>query len=801
MSSASDSMMPSNPAEISAELFRLQSELETAQTNNQQAAALGLAVMEERKQIQLQYQELESEHEIMKSELETLKLKLKNFQVNKREETLKGVSNEETLLHEKQMREDHLLKEISKIENELRLTKQDNQRINNEYEKLLLNIQELSEKNHQLDDHKIKLKHELKDSKAHEQRLLDANTELEDDNIGLQQQAAKLRENLIDYDGMKHENKRLQEEVDDLHSQIDELVSLRRIAEKQLEDIHSSLREEREQKHLYKKQLEHKIQQESRRNLDTLAAGLRMGVSNGRSQDNIDLNGSDVDVDDEDDNIDSTTSEYVRIENDIINEEQPVGNLFNEVHGNEIKKLELECNQLLETKTRIEQELSDISDKAKLLTKKIYYLSQNIQQQQNMNKTDYEQDENDAKSMLNNAMAYFDNIEKVLNKHNSDHDSLKKKSDEQEHNISKLKQDLNVMMKQCNDIQAMLNKTHDDMICVSEELDSLNQQLCTANALPIEDNAIKQLIRSHKSDSINNNKIIDPFICQKLLETINEQMKQLKQTIDKTSGMKQIAQPAIINGDSTQTTSLIPTATTTVVTNELPNDTRELQDQIIKLRSLLTTKREQIATLRTVLKANKQTAEVALANLKSKYENEKLIVTETMSKLRNELKSLKEDAATFASLRAMFAARCDEYVTQLDELQRQVHAAEEEKKTLNSLLRMAIQQKLALTQKLEDLEMDNERAHNSVRRSNGTHSHHLSHSSSTTTPTLPLSPPSSAVSTPILGSSSMINTNSLNNGNSSLLNGGTTETRTGRGGGRFIPPRVSFLILSPANLL
>ena len=52
--------------------------------------------------------------------------------------------------------------------------------------------------------------------------------------------------------------------------------------------------------------------------------------------------------------------------------------------------------------------------------------------------------------------------------------------------------------------------------------------------------------------------------------------------------------------------------------------------------------------------------------------------------------------------------RCDQYVTQLDEMQRQLAAAEDEKKTLNSLLRMAIQQKLALTQRLEDLEFDNE---------------------------------------------------------------------------------------------
>nr|XP_044995373.1 protein bicaudal D homolog 1 isoform X3 [Jaculus jaculus] len=147
----------------------------------------------------------------------------------------------------------------------------------------------------------------------------------------------------------------------------------------------------------------------------------------------------------------------------------------------------------------------------------------------------------------------------------------------------------------------------------------------------------------------------------------------------------------------------------------IDKDKEALMEEILKLKSLLSTKREQIATLRAVLKANKQTAEVALANLKNKYENEKAMVTETMTKLRNELKALKEDAATFSSLRAMFATRCDEYVTQLDEMQRQLAAAEDEKKTLNTLLRMAIQQKLALTQRLEDLEFDHEQS----RRSKG----------------------------------------------------------------------------------
>ncbi|XP_017265151.1 protein bicaudal D homolog 2 isoform X2 [Kryptolebias marmoratus] len=92
---------------------------------------------------------------------------------------------------------------------------------------------------------------------------------------------------------------------------------------------------------------------------------------------------------------------------------------------------------------------------------------------------------------------------------------------------------------------------------------------------------------------------------------------------------------------------------------ESERDTESLMEEVLKLKSLLSTKREQIATLRTVLKANKQTAELALSNLKTKYETEKSMVSETMMKLRNELKGLKEDAATFSSLRVMFASSAE----------------------------------------------------------------------------------------------------------------------------------------------
>ncbi|XP_026099929.1 protein bicaudal D homolog 2-like [Carassius auratus] len=178
----------------------------------------------------------------------------------------------------------------------------------------------------------------------------------------------------------------------------------------------------------------------------------------------------------------------------------------------------------------------------------------------------------------------------------------------------------------------------------------------------------------------------DPNNVRSLVAIIRCQIKHLQVAVDLCRQRNLLSSPAA--GES----------------SDSDRDTEALIEEVLKLKSLLSTKREQIATLRTVLKANKQTAELALTNLKTKYETEKSMVNETMKKLRNELKALKEDAATFSSLRVMFASRCDQYVTQLDEMQRQLAAAEDEKKTLNSLLRMAIQQKLALTQRLEDLE-------------------------------------------------------------------------------------------------
>jgi len=741
---------------------------------NLQAAQYGLALIDEKKLLESQHKDLQNEHDALKIQFEQLKTQLKTIQANKREETLQGETNEEVLLHEKQTREDFLLREINRNEHELRTFKHENERLQSENEKMHQNLQDLSERIRDLDEAKLKLKYDLKESKSQEQRLFDVNTELEADNVALQEQVQKLRENLIDFDSLKHENEQLQDKIDDLHRTMEELKSLKSIAESQLTDLHNSLRDEREQKHIYKQQLDHRIQEESRRNLDTLRMTLNghkdetflLGVSVGDEEDEID--------DNDDDTSRVPTNEI--LENDQ-NEQQPMGNLFSEVHGNEIRKLEVECLQLAQIKTSLDGQLLILNEKCKILAHKIQHLLDIVQ----TNRSIESNLSDDTNLLLNVSLESIEQLETIVNKHvhlfNGDSDLWKKKSEEQDISLIKLKQDNHILIKQINDSQTLFNKNHENLLNFAEDLENLSQQISKTFQISISsgdwETRKQQIVNSSK-------KLIDPNVQQQLLDLVQDQFKRLKSSIE------QISPSMNHNKENVQT---VPNNST----NELSNDTKELQDQIIKLRSLLTTKREQIGTLRTVLKANKQTAEVALANLKSKYENEKLIVTETMSKLRNELKSLKEDAATFASLRAMFAARCDEYVTQLDELQRQVHAAEEEKKTLNSLLRMAIEQKLALTQKLEDIEMDNERVN-------------TKRSSLTSTTILPSPMSSTGLPLGLLTPTSASNVNSSNtNFSNPLPSPSTAPAAIGVGSsqeprrGRFIPPRMMQALASNRN--
>ncbi|CAH1784188.1 unnamed protein product [Owenia fusiformis] len=741
--------------ELRSEIARLQAELEETSEEKLQAAQYGLAVLEEKQNLQAHVDELESEHEATKHELECVSKALSRYQRSSKQKSAAGIQHEDHLLEETATREAEQGEQITHLENELKKSKDASDRLCAENDRLNAFVQDLNLQVDTLEETRKQLKRELKEYKTRESRSLTDYADLEEENISLQKQILGLKQNLVNYDAIKLENRRLEENLEIMNGQCEELVNLRKIVERNLEEALQSLQQERDQKHALKKELDQRLTSESVFNLSNLA---HLGLG--------DLMGADHNHSHDDDSHNHPALK--QIEADFISstpkhDTKPApglaGDLFSEIQGGEVDKMQTIIDekdqenfalQELVDKSIVElqeakKEIAAQKDKLDLLKSHMKALATISDAQSvcdDVNDIDEEElangdlDENQQQVLqlkramrqrekqynsalqqiveLQEQMAKFKD-ERVLNGSPDDVKDeitkLRSKVTEYEDTIKNLETDLKTMTQVSGETQGTLSTAQDELLRVTDELAQLYYHVCEVNGEApnkivlghIQDT--KQFVQGGDGDAGNSKaseerekskeseaqegtqKPAEPMTVYKLIETVNDQVKYLKRAVAHT-----IDRAREREIDTSQNT-----------------DVEELQEQVIKLKAMLATKREQIATLRSVLKANKSTAEVALANLKQKYENEKVIVTETMMKLRNELKALKEDAATFASLRAMFAQRCDEYVTQLDELQRQLSAAEEEKKTLNSLLRMAIQQKLALTQRLEDLEFDRER--------------------------------------------------------------------------------------------
>ncbi|KAF2892472.1 hypothetical protein ILUMI_13691 [Ignelater luminosus] len=726
---------------LKAEVERLTRELDQASSEKIQSAQYGLVLLEEKENLQQRCEDLEILYENTKHELYITQEALAKFQSSHRVTTKTGIETEESLLSESAARETSLNSQIIDLENEVKQLRHELERVTTERDRMLQENSDIGKDKEDRNMECKKLRAELREIKFRETRLISDYSELEEENIALQKQISVLRSSQVDFESLKHEARRLQEEVELLNSQVEEFSNLKKIAEKHMEEALESLQSEREAKYALKKELDQHINRESLYNISNLAYSIR-GMTNEQA----------IGSDGEDDipglkRIEASLADGSASE--LASPDDKQVDLFSEVHLNELRKLEKQLEQLEKEKASLTQNLRDsqavversqgelqvflarLSQLAAHVDS-LQHLSQNVdkkvvgpveqtisqyQQWFKLSSREIEQLKNDLKELekLNNCSdATLQLRTEITNIKNKLLDTEQKSMD--------LESDMQLLREFAGEAGSALEDALNNLQTVTEEMAQLYHHVCTVNGQtpdrvvlehekqggmtprtesvqPVCEISKLDLLRSrlksdipiHDLESLN-----DTTVIAKHVGTIIDQVKHLRSAIENTIELSKI------KGHKAET------AYDSNKEDSSEAEIAELQEQVIRLKSLLSTKREQIATLRTVLKSNKNTAEVALNNLKAKYENEKTIVSETMMKLRNELRLLKEDAATFSSLRAMFAARCEEYVTQVDELQQQLNAAEEEKKTLNQLLRLAVQQKLSLTQRLEELEVDRE---------------------------------------------------------------------------------------------
>ncbi|CAB1432092.1 unnamed protein product [Pleuronectes platessa] len=785
------------PQWLGAEVERLTRELrettrDLRETTREkiQAAEYGLAVLEEKQQLKQRFDELETEHETVRQERDQLKEAFGQAYSIQRKVAADGESREETLILESASKEAVYQQKVLELQTELRQAKASLTSAQAENDRLSSIVLEMKESSELVELQRGQQRDDIREYKVREARLLQDYSELEEENISLQKQVSVLRQNQVEFEGLKHELRRLEEDSQCLHSQLEEAMRLREIAERQLTEALETIKTEREQKASLRKQLSHSM----------TIGGSVYNSSFSISYDNLKLHDdpSTISEPDNDDLIRGFENGLMKAaEGDDDNRAavnrrgEPfkpapslVDDLLSELNISEIQKLKQQLSQverekmalinsLQENQKQLERAYGTVSEQKETVNKLTENLTamrklQASKERQSALDSEKDRDSHDdgdyyeldingpeilqckytvavseageLRQELKTLRAKYEEcrtqyedertqLESDVHDLRSSLASLEKISQVDKAEVTRLEKELNLVSKAAGESQGGLNVAQDELIAFSEELANLYNHVCmcnneTPNRVMLDYyKEGKVMVRrgnegkEHQSFVLISKGLItetefgktdssstaattspapenrpEPMNIYNLVAIISDQILHLQQAVDRTT---ELSRQRLANLE---------------LSTVGDKDKEACMGEILKLKSLLSTKREQIATLRAVLKANKHTAEGALANLKSKYDSEKIMVTDTMMKLRNELKALKEDAATFSSLRAMFATRCDEYVIQLDDMQRQLVAAEDEKKTLNSLLRMAIQQKLALTQRLEDLEFDHEQA-------------------------------------------------------------------------------------------
>ena len=365
---ASSSSTDLEKANLKRDVERLKLQLEEEKSNSKQAAEYGLSLLEDFKKLQSRNFELEGEIETYKAELETTNAQLSKVKHTKKIEDAKELNLEDSWMIESANREEKLTQHLNTVELELTKNKQELERVYNEHEKLSNSHQELTLQCEQLKDQLIKQKNEIKSLKERENRLLVDNTELDGENVQLQEQIARLKEDLVELDTVRHENKALEEKLDTLQSQILELTTLKRIVEKQLEESLNSFREEREHKYQKKRQSQERREKQSLRELNDIAKDLDTAWHPNKFLNDISSDDDDIEEDDMD-----SSNKPADLDLNNVNNNNPKGSLFDE-----IVLLEKKVEDINKHKNQLENELNEFKLDLNLIINNIQNLNKSL---------------------------------------------------------------------------------------------------------------------------------------------------------------------------------------------------------------------------------------------------------------------------------------------------------------------------------------------------------------------------------------------------------------------------------------
>ncbi|MEQ2262143.1 Protein bicaudal D 1, partial [Xenotaenia resolanae] len=176
---------------------------------------------------------------------------------NHRKVAADGESREESLIQESACKEAYYEQRVLELQNELRQTRNILTNTQSENERLIAISQEMKETSEMVELQRTQLRDDIKEYKFREGRLLQDYTELEEENISLQKQVSMLKQSQVEFEGLKHEIRRLEEDTQFLNSQLEDAIRLKEIAERQLGEALETIKTERELKASLRKELSH----------------------------------------------------------------------------------------------------------------------------------------------------------------------------------------------------------------------------------------------------------------------------------------------------------------------------------------------------------------------------------------------------------------------------------------------------------------------------------------------------------------------------------------------------------------
>jgi protein bicaudal D len=573
---------------------------------------------------------------------------------------------------------------------------------------------------------------ELQNIKAKESQSSQEKRELEATVSSLEERLVKFRALEVECESLQELNSSLQEEAETLEIKLQESITERQLAEQHTSQIFDTLKKEREAKH---KLEEHLAEMEANQTVTRLGLkplGKEMSpkpefVSNEEEEIAEQSLCNELQV-----SLDMDPSELLRLENELGSLKEKYESVIKQLQ--EYKKCYEENNRVIEKLEGEKTSLTNELDMARTVTEtgalcgqlkaerelaglrhehttllnssgeEIRFLKgkiESLEKKEQKLKTLVAALESEKSSLSlkgESLQSRIHDIERVSSVQmaalEEDLRRLRESHTEQTEVTAKLQKEFTSQGHALEDAENGLKETKTDMMTVIEELSGLCRYVRVLSG----DTDSKT---DEATDTESNNESSGISLgasCLQLVARVKVQTRSLKQAVERPIQMM-LERSSISHSDDINS-----------------GHAEELEKRVGHLQRQLASKKEEIATLKVLLRASKTASETSSHHAKSRFEDEKKVLEKEIDHLKAEMQAMIQRESEFNNLRSVFASRCDEYVSQLTELNDRLDAAEKEKVTLEGMLSQTIKQKLAARQKLEEYEIERERLYSIPRK-------------------------------------------------------------------------------------